>query len=374
MSKQDYYSMLGVSKSASAEEIKKAYRKKAMEYHPDRNPGNKEAEANFKDIARAYEVLSDEGKKRQYDSMGHESYSNAESNGGFGHGGGHHGNMDDIFSSFGDIFGSMFGGGRKTKARTAAARGDDLSTTISISLKEAFLGTKKELKIYRHCTCKTCKGLGSSDGSKPNICATCHGQGQVIMQQGFFSFAQPCTKCNGNGFTIKSPCKTCKGQSRVKDYETLTVTIPNIVFHKAELRLPGKGDAGVYGGESGDLFITISITSDSKFSRKGDDLLIDLEVQYPQLVLGASLNIESIDESIQKLEIPAFTAVDSKIKISGKGFAKANSNGRGDFIVNLKCNVPKKLSSKAEELLTEFAKELEVSTKKKAGKNSGWFF
>lgn len=267
MNRKDYYEILGVAKSATTDEIKAAYRKLALKYHPDRNPGNKEAEDKFKEAAQAYEVLSDVEKRKRYDQFGPEGVSGM----GAGPGGM---SMDDIFESFGDIFGAMFGGGGKRKARKTGpepVRGHDLHKELDITLKEAFLGTKKDVSYYHFFTCDVCKGKGTKAGTKAQTCPTCQGMGQVHYQQGFFMYAQTCSACQGQGYIIPSPCPGCNGLSRVQKYDKFSINIPAGVFDQAELRIAEKGDAGVYGGPSGDLFIKIRVLPDQRFKRVEDD-------------------------------------------------------------------------------------------------------
>ncbi len=382
MSKKDFYTVLGVDKAASAEEIKKAYRKKAMAYHPDRNPGNKEAEAKFKEVAAAYEVLSDEAKKSQYDKMGHSAYNDHSTMGGGSGGGFHSANMDDIFEGFGDLFGSMFGGKNRRKknaGQVSPERGSDLSQAISLTLKEAFLGVKKDLSIYRYRECNSCKGMGSEGAVKPSVCTTCDGAGQVIMQQSFFSFAQPCNACSGKGIKISNPCKNCKGKCRVQDYETVSVDIPNIVYNGADLRLTGKGDAGLFGGPAGDLYLKIKIGDYENFVREGDNLVTKVFVHYPLLVLGAEINVYNIDDSLEKLVIPKGCEVGKRLKVAGKGFASASSRKRGDLLVEVHCLIPTKLSTESLRIVESLGNELKCFDKDEVAKNSkqktsGWFF
>ena len=376
MSKKNYYSILGVEKSASQDEIKKAYRKKAMMYHPDKNPNNKEAESKFKELSEAYEVISDEKKRSQYDNMGHDGYTNNAQYGGGG-GGFNHGGYNDFFGNFEDLF-SMFGGQKKRAAAgPQPMRGEDLSQGISISLKECFLGVKKDISIYHFMTCSDCRGFGGQGDSKPARCPLCKGSGQTVSQQGFFSYAQPCHQCSGQGFVISNPCKKCKGKCRIQEYESITVSIPNYAFDGADLRLSGKGDAGIFGGPSGDLYLKIKVNSSPVFSREGDDLVTKVLLDYPTLVLGGSIQVASLDETFVFLEIPGGSVIGKRISVPSKGFAKSNGRGKGNFIVELGCDIPKKLSSKAQEHLRKFAEEVGVSkagAKASQQEKSGWFF
>ncbi len=354
MSKRDYYKVLGVPKTASSDEIKAAYRKLAMKYHPDRNPDNKEAEESFKKAAEAYEVLSNQQKRGQYDQFGHSGMSGMS-----GMGGGPGGmNMDDIFESFGDIFGSMFSGGPQRARRTVPEpkHGHDLAQEATITLKEAFLGTKKEIGYYHFVNCETCSGKGTKSGSKPKSCSNCKGTGQMQFRQGFFMYSQACGTCSGEGFVITDPCDSCNGKSRVQKYDKFNVTIPAGIYDGAELRLAGRGDAGVYGGRSGDLFIKVGVLSDKKFQRDGDDLVSTLTLTYPQLVLGCQVEIESIDGNKQSLKISKGTPVGEKLIIPGKGFASLRRKGfHGNLVIIAQCHIPKKVSVEAKKMLTDYS-------------------
>lgn len=372
MNKKDYYEILGVSKSASQDEIKKAYRKLALKFHPDRNPGNKKAEDNFKEAAESYEVLSDKTKRQKYDQFGHAGM----------HGGSdyhQHSNMGDIFSQFGDIFGDIFGGGsggfgrqQTRRNKPAPQRGHDLSFNLSITLKESYLGIKKDLRIYRYIPCETCKATGCKPGTKPQTCATCGGSGEIIQRQSFFSFAQPCSACRGRGYTIKSPCTTCRGQSRVQKHSQLSVPIPSGIFDGAELRVAGKGDAGVFGGPFGDLYINIQIHSEKHFYRRENDLVTHLNLTYPQLVLGSQIEIENIDGSKELVKVPKGCPVDTEIKIPGKGFTRPHGKIHGNFVIITKCDIPKKLNTDTKEALLNYAKKLGEQTSSDSG-ISGFF-
>lgn len=359
MTKRDYYSILGVTKSADVTEIKKAYRKLAMQYHPDRNPGNKEAEEKFKEAAEAYEVLSDASKRAKYDQYGHANYQNMNSGGGAGH---HDMNMDDIFKNFGDIFGGfdfgdIFGQGpqRKKKSGPTPQRGHDLSQDVTLTLKESYLGVAKEISYYHAFPCSDCNHQGYKNKADVQICTQCKGSGQVRYQQGFFAVSQACSACHGQGYTIKNPCSLCKGQSRRQEFERFELKIPKGVFNDAELRIAGRGDAGVFGGPSGDLFIKIKVIADQRFQRIDNDLVCTLMVTYPQLVLGSQVEIEHIDGSKIPLKIPKGCPVGEKITIAGKGFDKIRGSGTGNLVVIVQCHIPKKLSSEEKELLEKYS-------------------
>lgn len=370
MAKRDYYEILGISKNATKDEIKKSYRKLAMKYHPDRNPDNKEAEEKFKEASEAYEVLSNEQKRAKYDRFGHsgmQSGSDFHSNS----------NYEDIFSNFSDIFSDLFGGGhqRQQRARTGLTpqRGHDLSYKIKISLKDAYIGTKKEISIYHYGSCSTCSGSGSEPGTKPIKCSHCQGTGSINYRQGFFSFAQPCNTCNGQGFIIKSPCSACKGKARIQKKENLIITIPAGIYDGAELRVKGKGDAGVYGGTAGDLYLNVKVEPNTKFWRRNNDLVTNLNLTYPQLVLGCQVEIENIDGQKQLVKIPKGTAINKEIKLVGKGFSVPGSFNRGNLIIITQCHIPTRLSSKAKEALLAYADQIGNKPKDSNSGISGFF-
>jgi len=371
MTKKDYYDILGVSKGASQDEIKAAYRKMALKYHPDRNPGNKQAEEKFKEAAQAYEVLSDAQKRKQYDQFGHSGVDGMGMGGGPGNM-----NMDDIFSAFGDIFGDIFGGGFQRTQRKSGPepkRGHDLHKSIKISLKEAFTGTKQEIKYYRFFTCDTCNGKGMQKGTSAQMCKECQGSGQITSRQGFFMYSRTCNNCGGEGYIISSPCPACSGQSRIQKYDKFTVNIPKGIFDSAELRIAGKGDAGVYGGSAGDLFLQINILPDKKFQRVGDDIIVKVMLTYPQLTFGSQVEIENIDGSKVNIKIPKGCPVGKEIVVSGKGFQKLRSKGRGNLVVITQCHIPKKLSAEAKEKLQEYAKLIGDKPEDESGTIAGFF-
>lgn len=353
--KQDYYEILGVTKTASQDDIKSAYRKLALKYHPDRNPGNAQAEEKFKAAAEAYQVLSDPEKRSRYDQFG-----TADMNNMGGHG--QDMNMDDIFENFGDIFETLFGGaggGRKKSSKASGPtprRGHDLNKEITLSLKESYLGTKKDISYYRFVTCETCSGKGAKPGTSTSMCATCHGTGQQQYRQGFFAFSQPCATCAGQGFIIPSPCPTCKGQSRVQKLDKFSITMPKGIYNNAELRVQGKGDEGVFGGGAGDLFVRIIVTEDKKFKRIDDDLTCSLMLTYPELVFGCQIDMETIDGTKESIKVPKGSPVHHKIIIPGKGFAHLRGKGTGNLIVTLNCHVPTKLSKEAKDALSDYSK------------------
>jgi len=376
MAKQDYYAILGVAKTATPEEIKKAYRKLALQYHPDKNPNNKQAEDKFKEAAEAYEILSDPEKKQRYDQFGH---AGVGQNGG----GQHYGNAEEIFEQFGDIFGSIFGGGGgfgghghgrgRAKTGPTPQDGSDLSQEITITLQEAFLGTKKNVGVYRYQTCTDCNGNGAADNSKATICTSCRGHGQVVQQQGFFSYARPCSTCKGQGIIISNPCKICNGQSRIQKHERLTITVPAGIFNGAQLRLAEKGDAGVFGGRAGDLFVKVSVTEQTNFVRREHDLVTKLTLTYPQLVLGCQIEIETLDGSKETIKVPSGCPVGKEIVMPGKGFPILGKTARGNLVIIPQCHVPTKLNAEAKKALLEFSTHAGTPDSSKDGGITGFF-
>jgi molecular chaperone DnaJ len=369
---KDYYSILDVPKTASADEIKAAYRKLALKYHPDRNPGNKDAEEKFKEAAQAYEILSDPEKRQKYDQFGHAAFQQSA---------GHHDmNMEDVFEHFGDIFESMFGGSPTGSRKRASKKtepepqqGHDLAKEINITFKESFTGTKKEISYYHFFACDTCHGKGLKQGTSFAQCSTCKGAGQVTYRQGFFAYSQTCTSCGGQGYSIPSPCPTCKGQSRIQKMDKFFVTIPAGIADQAELRIADKGDAGVFGGPTGNLYIKVHVASNKNFRRVGNDLECRIMLTYPQLVLGCQLEIEHLDGSKENLKIPKGCPVDEHLIIPGKGFANLRSRAHGNMVVITQCAIPTKLSSEAKQALLTYADLVQQQPESKDGTIKGFF-
>lgn len=378
-SNKNYYDMLGVAKTATQEEIKSAYRKLALKYHPDKNPGNKEAEEKFKEISEAYQILSDEQKRKQYDNFGTTDF--AGFGGGAGPGAGGF-NFEDIFGSaeFSDIFETMFGGGPRGKKRKRKAtgpqpiQGHDRHVTIQVTLKEAFEGTKKEVSYYKLFECETCKGKGYEPGKAGyETCKECDGAGQINYQQGFFMYSQTCSKCGGEGYIIQHPCSSCRGQSRKQKVEKVNVTIPKGIFNGAELRVVGGGDAGAFGGPAGNLYVKVEVLSDKKFKRIGDDLECNVLFTYPQLVFGCQVDIESIDGSKHSIKISKGCPVNEKIVLPGKGFENIRTKKSGNFIIITQCEIPTKLDSSAKEKLKEYSELIGTQASSDEGYISGFF-
>lgn len=367
--KRDYYQVLGVAKGASADEIKKSYRKLAMKYHPDRNPGDKEAESKFREATEAYEILKDDQKKAAYDQYGH----NAFSQGGTGGASGFEGfDFNDIFSNFSDIFGGGdFGGGRSGR-RSAAQRGSDVRYNLEISLKEAFLGTDEKVSFSILAKCSDCKGSGSKDGSEGATCSDCGGSGKIRAQQGFFIVEKTCGTCRGTGSVIKDPCKKCNGEGRANKKKTLSVKIPAGVEEGSRIRISGEGEAGQRGGPDGDLYVFISIRKDDLFIRKGDDIHFEVPIKFTTAALGGHIEIPTIDGTKTKLKIPDGTQSGSSFRLKSKGMTVMNSGGRrGDMYVKVNIETPINLSLEERDLISKLDKLTE--SKKSSPKSEGFF-
>jgi len=350
MAKRDYYEILGVSRQASGEEIKKAYRKIAFENHPDRNPDNPEAEQVLKEASEAYEVLSDPQKRESYDRFGHDGMNGSQFGG--------YGSTEDIFSTFSDIFDSFFGfSGSRGRGGPRPQQGADLRYNLSISFEEAVTGTEVELQIPKEETCEECDGSGSEPGHSPETCKHCGGQGQVVQKQGLFRIATPCPVCRGEGRVVSHPCKQCKGKGAVHQTKNLNVTIPAGVDHGNHLRLQGEGEAGTHGGPNGDLYVVIYVEEHSQFTRKGQDLHTEVELSFPQAALGDKIEVPTLQDSVN-LEITKGTQSGQSFRLKGLGVPYVNSNKTGNLIVHVKVNTPTHLTKRQEELLQEFS-ELE---------------
>ncbi len=353
MAKADYYETLGVKKSASKEEIKSAYRKLAMKYHPDRNPGDKNAEVKFKEASEAYQILSDPEKKNSYDQFGHSAFQN--SGGGFSDFGGFDSDaFSDIFDDFfGDFMGSNRGRGRKT---SRANRGNDLKINLRVTLEEAFKGKKSSFNINSADKCSSCSGSGASDGSNAETCRTCDGYGKVRSRQGFFTVQQTCPDCRGEGQVISKPCKECRGAGITKIKKTLSITIPKGVDDGTRIRLSGKGDAGYRGGTHGDLYVYISINKHEIFQREEENLYFELPISLADASLGTTIEVPSIDGSKAKVKIPSGTQSGRQLRLKDKGMPMLRSSGFGDLYLQIKVETPVSLSKEQKELLEKFKK------------------
>lgn len=367
MAKRDYYEVLGVSKTASDDEIKKAYRKLAMKYHPDRNPDNAEAEEKFKEASEAYEVLSDSEKRSMYDRMGHNAFEGGFGGGGFGGGGF---NAEDIFSQFGDIFGGAFGGGSRGGQRQR--RGSDLRYVMTLDLEEAIKGVKKTITFSAPAPCDVCDGKGAKNASDVETCRTCHGTGQIRMQQGFFAVQQTCSSCRGTGKTIKNPCNSCHG-SGIKDrQQTLEVTIPAGVDNGDRVRLSGKGEA-VTGGQAGDLYVEVVVREHPIFQRDGADLYMDVPVSIADVALGKEIEIPTLDSRVS-LKIPEGTQTGKLFRLRGKGVKPVRSTMVGDLLCRIVVETPTNLTERQRELLKELQATLGESNQHSDSKKKKGFF
>ena len=345
----DFYETLGVSKQASADEIKKAFRRKAMKYHPDRNPGDKTAEEKFKQAKEAYDVLSDTGKRQAYDQFGH-----AGVQGGAGGPGAQGFDFSDIGDVFGDVFGDIFGGGggRGSRGRSRAQRGSDLLYELHLSLEEAFFGTESVIEVPHWASCDACSGSGAKPGSGPVSCQTCQGSGQVQMRHGFIAIAQTCPDCHGQGKVVKDPCQPCHGQGRVQKKQRLSVKIPSGVDTGDRIRLSAKGEAGLHGGPPGDLFVQVHLKKHPVFSRKGADLYTEVPVSFTMAALGGSVEVPTLSGAVS-LKVPSETQTGKQFRLKGKGIKKLRSSTQGDLICQITVETPVSLTDKQKELLAE---------------------
>jgi molecular chaperone DnaJ len=356
LAKRDYYEVLGVSKDSSGDEIKKAYRKLAIKYHPDKNQGNKEAEEKFKEGTEAYEVLSDAKKKQVYDQYG---FAGVEGmNGGQGHDySSVYRDFEDIFGDFGGIFDSFFGGGSGRKSgRSAQPRGSDLRYNLNINFKDAVFGTKVQISYNRHVECSPCSGTGAESGGGKKMCPTCGGSGQVRRSSGFFSIASACPTCNGDGYVIENPCKSCRGTGVVQKSQKIKVTIPPGIESGKRINIPGQGNASPNGGLTGDLYVYITVTPHKYFERDGADVYCVVPISITQAALGSELMVTTLDDKKAKLKIPAGTQNDKILRLRGEGIPYLHNAGRrGDMYIKIRVNIPVKLNGKAKSLLKELS-------------------
>ncbi|MGZ8614832.1 MAG: molecular chaperone DnaJ [Actinomycetota bacterium] len=372
---KDYYGVLGVPKNASASEIKKAYRKLAQQFHPDANQGNADAEDRFKEISAAYDVIGDEEKRKSYDQvreMGASGFGGfgpggaaAQGAGGWsgGPGGAQYVNVGDI----GDLFGGLFGGGGRGGARAQARpqRGADLETDVRVSFGEAMRGTTVPVKITGPAVCQTCHGSGAAPGTSPITCSECSGTGEIAVNQGFFSMAQPCPRCRATGRIIETPCPTCKGSGSVRRTRTFQVKIPAGVKNGARIKVGGRGEPGPAGGKPGDLYVRVNVARHDLFGRKGDNLTLTLPVTFPEAALGANVQVPTMNGPVT-LKVPSGTPNGKTFRIKGKGAPKARG-GHGDLLVTTQVDVPGKLSKQQKELLRQLQEEQNESPRKSLG-------
>ncbi|MBG2876785.1 molecular chaperone DnaJ [Proteus alimentorum] len=346
MAKRDFYEVLGLSKTADEKEIKRAYKRLAMKYHPDRNQGDKESEAKFKEIKEAYEILSDAQKRAAYDQYGHAAFEQ----GGFGgQGGGGFGGGADFGDIFGDVFGDIFGGGRRQQR---AARGSDLQYNMDLTLEEAVRGVAKEIRIPTLETCDKCHGSGAKEGTSAETCSTCHGAGQVHLRQGFFTVQQACPTCHGRGKVIKEPCSKCHGDGRVERAKTLSVKIPAGVDTGDRIRLSGEGEAGENGAPAGDLYVQVHVRQHHIFERDGNNLYCEVPINFAIAALGGEIEVPTLDGRV-KLKIPAETQTGKMFRMKGKGVKSVRSSSIGDLMCRVVVETPVKLNEKQKELMQQ---------------------
>ena len=350
--KRDYYDVLGVARGAGDEDLKKAYRRLAIQYHPDRNPGNKEAEERFKELNEAYQVLSDADRRAQYDRFGHAAFQGAQGGpGGFG-GFDFSQGFEEVFS---DIFGDFFGTGRG-RSRSRARRGDDLRYDLEVEFEEAARGIEKAIKFQRLTTCDACNGTRAKSGSTgAKQCPNCRGTGQVRTQQGFFSISTTCPQCRGEGQTISDPCTKCQGQGRIRKAESLSVKIPPGVDNGSRLKLRNEGEAGFGGGPQGDLYVVIHVKEHALFVRQDNDVIIEVPISFPHAALGTEIEVPTLEGKVH-LKIPQGTQSGKVLRLKGKGIVDLHGYGRGDQLVRVIVETPRSLTARQRELLEEFAK------------------
>ncbi len=365
MSKRDYYEVLGVDRNASEGDLKKAYRRMAMKYHPDRNPDSDDAEEKFKELKEAYEVLGDTQKRAAYDQFGHAGVDPSM-------GGGHGAGFGGVGDAFDEFFGDIFGGGRG-RGGPQVYRGSDLAYRMELTLEEAISGITREIRIPAMEICGKCSGTGAKPGTTPATCNTCAGAGKVRMQQGFFSVAQACPTCHGSGKEIKNPCAACHGAGKIKKEKTLSVKIPGGVDTGDRIRLSGEGEPGENGGPSGDLFVEVSVREHAIFKRDGDDLYCEIPVSMVTATLGGEVDVPCLGNSqCVKLKIPAESQTGKLFRLRGKGVKSVRSSGTGDLLCRMIVETPIKLSSKQKELLQEFGESLDEKRERHSPHHTSW--
>ena len=364
MSKRDCYEVLGVTKDAGEREIKKAYKKLAMKYHPDRNQGDKQAEDKFKEVKEAYDILSDQNKRAAYDQFGHDGVDPSR--------GGHGGHGADFGDIFGDVFGDIFGGGRRGGGQRQAQRGSDLRYNLEMTLEEAVRGMTKEIRIPKLTGCDTCKGSGCKPGTQPQTCSTCHGAGQVQMRQGFMVVQQPCPHCHGRGKIIPSPCGTCHGEGRVQRSKTLSVKIPAGVDTGDRIRLTGEGEAGEHGAPAGDLYVQVNIKNHNIFERDGSDLYCEVPLSFADAALGGEIEVPTLDGKV-KLKIPAETQTGKMFRLRNKGVNSVRTHTVGDLMCRVVIETPVRLTAAQKSLLEQFQASMEEHSHKHRPKEEGFF-
>jgi molecular chaperone DnaJ len=357
---RDFYEILGTSKGASADEIKKAYRKLARRYHPDKNPGDKEAEERFKEVQGAYDVLSDPDKRKQYDQLGSRMFAGGAGGpqGGNFQWSGNIGDLGDLSDLFGGLFENFGGGSRRTTTRTSqrGERGRDLEVVVNLSFEDSLKGATMKIPVELETTCSACHGSGAEPGTAPKICPECRGRGVVSESQGLFALSTPCPRCGGNGTVVEQPCRKCKGSGRERRTKRYTVKIPPGVKDGTQIRLKGKGEAGYAGGPSGDVIVITRVTPSPLFQRKGSDFVIDVPVTYAEAALGATVDVPTPEGGRISLKVPAGSQDGKRLKVKGRGAPKLNGGGKGDLLARLRVVVPTKLSKAEREALENFQK------------------
>jgi molecular chaperone DnaJ len=365
MAERDFYEILGVSRNASDDQIKKSYRKLAMKYHPDRNKGNKEAERKFKEAAAAYEALKDPQKRAAYDQYGHDAFRQGGMGGAQGFG--------DFAGGFSDIFEEFFGGGfGSSSRRRGPSKGSDLRFNMSVNLQEAYAGKKTQIKIPNYVGCDLCAATGSADKAGPSVCSSCNGQGKVRSTSGFFSIERPCPTCGGEGSSIKNPCLKCSGTGQVKKQKTISVSIPAGVDTGTRIRIAGEGELGQRGAGNGDLYIFVEVQKDKLFEREEENIFCQIPISITTAILGGEVEFPTIDGKKTRLNIPPGTQSETQFRLRGKGMTILRQNRRGDMYIETNVEIPVNLTNKQKLILKEFEKEGGTS-KSHSPKSQGFF-
>ncbi|MCG5476692.1 MAG: molecular chaperone DnaJ [Sinorhizobium fredii] len=365
--KRDLYETLGVARNADEKELKSAFRKLAMKYHPDRNPGDQEAEKSFKEINQAYETLKDPQKRAAYDRYGHAAFEQGGMGAGNGFAGGSAGGFSDIFE---DIFGEMMGGGRQRRSSGGRERGADLRYNMEITLEEAYSGKTAQIRVPTSVTCDVCTGSGAKPGTSPKTCATCQGSGRIRAAQGFFSIERTCPTCGGRGQTITDPCTKCHGLGRVTEERTLSVNIPTGIEDGTRIRLSGEGEAGLRGGPPGDLYIFLSVRPHEFYQRDGADLYCSVPISMTTATLGGKFDVTTLDGTKSRVTVPEGTQAGKQFRLKGKGMPVLRSNQTGDLYIQIQIETPQKLTKRQRELLQEFE---QISSKENNPQSTGFF-
>ena len=366
MAKRDYYEVLGVDRGADESDVKKAYRRLAMKYHPDRNPDDANAEERFKEATEAYQILTDDEKRQRYDQFGHAGVDAAAAGGGFGAGG-----FTDIGDIFGEVFGDIFGNGAG-RTRNATRRGADLRYTLDLTLEQAVGGDSVDIRVPVLAVCEECDGTGAAPGTSPAVCPDCNGRGQIRVSQGFFSLQQTCPRCRGTGRVILDPCRACGGQGRVERQKTLSVKVPPGVDTGDRIRLTGEGEAGTNGAPPGDLYVQVDVAKHPIFTRDGTNLYCDVPVNFADAALGGEIDVPTLDGRL-KLKVPAETQTGKLFRLRGRGVPAVRGGPTGDLLCRVVIETPVRLSDKQKDLLREFSDSLQANGTRHSPKESNWF-